>query len=90
MTAWDELKAVLVRLRDEQPGVLMQYPMPEVDVGRVPPFAIGLAPWAAATAGELHRQFGDQVELTVGAHLVARLSIRPRPHVRAGGLIAQL
>jgi len=67
MTAWDELKAVLVRLRDDQPGVLMQYPMPEVDEGRVPPFAIGLAPWAATTAEELHRQFAGDVELTVGA-----------------------
>jgi hypothetical protein len=67
MAVWDELKVVLGRLRDEQPGVLMQYPMPEVDEGRQPPFAIGLAPWAAATAEELHRQFGDDIELTVGA-----------------------
>jgi len=67
MAAWDELKVVLARLRDEQPGVLMQYPMPEVDEGRVPPFEIHLAPWATATAGELYRQFGDDVDLTVGA-----------------------
>ena len=70
MTAWDELKVVLVRLRDEQPGVLREYPTLELDPGRVPPvppFGIGLAPWAAATAAELHRQFGDDVELTVGA-----------------------
>jgi hypothetical protein len=44
MAAWDELKVVLARLRDEQPGVLMQYPMPEVDEGRQPPFGIHLAP----------------------------------------------
>ncbi len=50
MAAWDELKAVLLRLRDEQPGVLMQYPMPEVDEGRVPLFAITLAPWATTTS----------------------------------------
>jgi hypothetical protein len=67
MAAWDELKAVLIRLRDEQPCVLTRYPTPEVDGGRVPPFKIGLTPWAAATAGELHRQFGDDVKLTVGA-----------------------
>ena len=67
MAAWDEMKAVLLRLRDEQPDVLMQYPMPEVDEGGVPPFAITLAPWATTTAEELHRQFGDDVELTVGA-----------------------
>ncbi|HUC21292.1 MAG TPA: hypothetical protein VMA73_01165, partial [Streptosporangiaceae bacterium] len=67
MTAWDELKPVLVRLREEQPGTLMRYPMPEVDENRQPPYAIHLAPWAVATAQELHRQFGDNVQLTVGA-----------------------
>ena len=37
MAVWDELKVVLARMRDEQPGPLMQYPMPEVDEGRQPP-----------------------------------------------------
>lgn len=50
VAVWDELKVVLARLRDEQPGTLMQYPMPEVDKGRRPPFVIGLAPWASATS----------------------------------------
>jgi hypothetical protein len=67
MAVWDELKVVLGRLRDEQPDALRQYPTPEADDGRQPPFAIGLAPWAAATAAELHQQFGDDIELTVGA-----------------------
>lgn len=67
MTVWDELKVVLVRLSEEQPRVLLGYPMPEVDKGRVPPFRIDLAPWAVTTAEELHRQFGDDVELRVGA-----------------------
>jgi hypothetical protein len=31
-----------------------------------PPFTIRLAPWAAATADDLHRAFGDDVHLTVG------------------------
>ncbi|MFZ0164826.1 MAG: hypothetical protein WAL12_14690, partial [Trebonia sp.] len=78
MTVWDELKVVLVRLREEQPGVLMSFPMPEVDEGRVPPFRIGLAPWAVTTAEELHRQFGDDVELTVGA-LPYPPGAQPRP-----------
>ena|SRR5215472_7288390 len=78
MAAWDELKVVLVRLQDEQPGVLMSYPMPEVDKGRVPPFMIWLAPWGAATAAELHRQFGDDVKLKVGA-LPYPLGAPPRP-----------
>ena len=88
MTAWDELKVVLVRLRDEQPGVLRGYPMLELDPGRVPPvppFWIRLAPWAAATAAELHRQFGDNVELTVGA-LPYPPGARPRPRPAAAPL----
>ena len=67
MAVWDELKVVLGRLRDEQPDALMQYPTPEADEGEQPPFTIRLAPWAAATAEELHQQFGDDIELTVGA-----------------------
>jgi hypothetical protein len=67
MAVWDELKVVLARLRDQQPCPLTQFPMPEVDEGRQPPFTIGLAPWATATAEELHRQFGDDVKMTVGA-----------------------
>ena len=45
----------------------MQYPMPEVDENMQPPFAIHLAPWAITTAEELHRLFGDNIDLTVGA-----------------------
>ncbi|HEX2319074.1 MAG TPA: hypothetical protein VHJ18_08850 [Streptosporangiaceae bacterium] len=67
MAVWDELKVVLVRLRDEQPRALLGYPMPEVDEGRRPPFNIRLAAWASATAQDLYRQFGDDVDLTVGA-----------------------
>lgn len=67
MAAWDELKVILARLRDQKPGTLMQFPMPESGRGRKPPFTIVLAPWAASTAEELHRQFGDDVDLTVGA-----------------------
>lgn len=66
MTAWDELKQVIARLRDRQPGALACYPSPESDEGRTPPFRIGLAPWAADAAEELHRQLADDVELTVG------------------------
>jgi hypothetical protein len=83
MAAWDELKVVLVRLRDEQSGVLVQYPMPAVDEGRHPPFTIHLAAWATATAEELHRQFGDDVELTVGA-LPYPPGRQPRPQPATG------
>jgi hypothetical protein len=67
VAVWDELKMVLVRLRDEEPGRLLGWPMPEVDEGRHPPFEIRLAAWATGTAEDLHRQFGNNVELTVGA-----------------------
>jgi hypothetical protein len=80
MTVWDELKVALVRLRDQRPCPLIQSPAPEVDEGRQPPFTIRLAPWAAATAAELHEQFGDDVDLTVGAlpYPPARAPRRPR------------
>lgn len=67
MAVWDELKVILVRLRGQKPCPLTGYPMPEVDDGRHPPFTIDLAAWATGTAEELHRQFGDDVDLTVGA-----------------------
>jgi hypothetical protein len=67
VAVWDELKVILARLRDQQPGPLMEFPMPDVDEGRQPPFMIGLAPWATGTAEDLHRRFGDNVDLTVGA-----------------------
>jgi hypothetical protein len=81
MAVWDELKVVLARLRDQQPGTLMQYPMLEADEGRQPPFTIRLAPWAAATAEELHQQFGDDIELTVGALAYPPGRQPPRPPV---------
>jgi len=67
VAVWDELKVVLIRLRDQEPGTLLGYPMPEVDEGRHPPFQLTLAAWATGTAGELHQRFGDSVDLTVGA-----------------------
>jgi hypothetical protein len=79
MAVWDELKVVLARLRDQQPGTLMQYPMPDVDEGTQPPFAIRLAPWATATAEQLHQQFGDDIELTVGALPYPPCRQPPRP-----------
>jgi hypothetical protein len=67
VAAWDELKPVLARLRDQQPGVLARYPSLDSDlVVRTPPIRVHLTPGAADAAEELHRQFGDDVELTVG------------------------
>jgi hypothetical protein len=88
VAVWEELKVVLARLRDKQPGTLMQYPMPEVDEGRQPPFTIQLAPWATATAEELHQRFGDDIELTVGA--LPYPPGRQPPHLPAPGPPADL
>jgi hypothetical protein len=67
MDAWPELKTVLARLRAEQPGAVTGYPDPSAEASPPPPVTITLAPWAAATAHDLHEQFGDYVRLTVGA-----------------------
>ena len=67
MTAWDELRVILTRLRDEQPGDLLGFPNPSHQEGQPPPYQIRLAPTAVAIAEDLHTRFGDNVELTVGA-----------------------
>jgi hypothetical protein len=67
MAVWDDLKRAIARLNDEQPSALLGYPDPSSDEGGQPPFAIHLAPWAASTAADLSDQFGDAVDLTVGA-----------------------
>jgi len=67
MTTWDELRVILIRLRDEQPGDLLVFPNPSRPEGQPPPYQITLAPTAVAVAEDLHTRFGDSVELTVGA-----------------------
>lgn len=66
MTVWDELKLVIARLLDQQPGALASCPLPDFDRVGPPPIEIRLEPWAADVAEQLHRQFGDDVKLTVG------------------------
>jgi hypothetical protein len=67
MAVWDELRLALARLLKEQPGALTQYPDPSRSEDGPPPYTIGLAPWASGAAAELRTQFGDDVDLTVGA-----------------------
>jgi len=67
MGVWDELRAVLIRLRNQEPSPLTRYPSLDSGDAGPPPFTVGLASWATGAAEELHRQFGDQVDLTVGA-----------------------
>lgn len=67
MATWDELRLILIRLRDEQPGDLLGFPNPRRQEGQPPPYQLALAPTAVAVAEDLHARFGDSVELTVGA-----------------------
>jgi hypothetical protein len=87
VTVWDELKPVIVRLRDQQPGALARYPSPDSDVERTLPIEVHLAAWATDAAAELDRQFGADVELTVGAlpYPPGRPS-RPRRETARGAL----
>jgi hypothetical protein len=62
MTVWDELKASLFKLSDS----VIRWPDVRLDEDMQPPFRIGLAPGAISAAEELHRRFGDDVELVVG------------------------
>jgi hypothetical protein len=55
VAVWDELKAVLARLRDQQPGALTQYPVPGAQqlplvIFRVPPGQTGQVPLLIGTA----------------------------------------
>jgi hypothetical protein len=67
VTTWDELRTTLIRLRAEQPDVLLGFPNPSRQEGQPPPHQIMLAPTAIAVAEDLHTRFGDSVQLTVGA-----------------------
>jgi hypothetical protein len=66
MTVWDLLRAEITRLRDERPSPLKAHPDPRGDDHPLPAH-VGLAAWASGEAERLHRRFGDDVILTVGA-----------------------
>jgi hypothetical protein len=66
MAVWDELRAVLFELWNQEPGPLRQFPDPREEEGRPRPYQIAVAAWAVAVAEDLHRRFGDGVRLTVG------------------------
>jgi hypothetical protein len=65
MAVWDELRAVLTELWNQEPGPLREFPDPRGE-GRPPPYQITVAAGAVAVAEDLHRRFGDAVRLTVG------------------------
>jgi hypothetical protein len=67
MATWDELSTTLALLERQNPRPLTHWPQPGTRQRQPPPFRIGLAAWATATAEQLHQQFGADVKLTVGA-----------------------
>jgi hypothetical protein len=66
MTVWDELRPILTQLREENRETLLEFPDPRHGESEPPPYQITLAPTAVAVAEDLHRRFGDNVQLTVG------------------------
>jgi hypothetical protein len=66
MTVWSELREALSRLSAEEPDALRASPGLDQDEADRP-YCIELAAWASAAAEDLHRRFGDEVHLTVGA-----------------------
>ena len=67
VSVWDDLREVLLELREAHPCPLQGYPDPRADQDHQPPFDIRLLPWALETAARLYDRFGDAVQLTVGA-----------------------
>ncbi|MGH9069664.1 MAG: hypothetical protein ACRDX8_00510 [Acidimicrobiales bacterium] len=66
MDVWEELKGVLLQMREEDPRALSGYPNPRGHQDQRPPFRISLQPWAIGPAEALHRRFGADVRLVVG------------------------
>jgi len=67
MSVWAAVRQELLRLRAEQPALLMAYTDPNAEPDPSPPFFIQLDASAVTTAHDLHRRFGEQAELRVGA-----------------------
>jgi hypothetical protein len=79
------LRLALSELLDAEPCVLTGFPDPRVEE-REPPYDINLAAWAVTSAEKLHRQFGAEVKLRVGALAYPTSSSAPRrdwPHTPA-------
>jgi len=67
MAAWPDVRTVLDRLSRQDPCPLVRWPDPRLADGPEPPFEVGLAAWAVGPANKLHDEFGDDLDLTVGA-----------------------
>jgi hypothetical protein len=67
MATWPDVRTVLDRLSREDPCPLVRSPDHRLEDGPEPPFEVGLAAWAVGLASDLHDEFGDDLDLTVGA-----------------------
>jgi hypothetical protein len=67
MAAWPDLRTVLDRLLRQAPCPLVRWPDSRSAEEPEPPFEVGLAAWAVGPASRLHAEFGDDLDLTVGA-----------------------
>ncbi|MFC6156520.1 hypothetical protein [Kribbella jiaozuonensis] len=66
MAGWESLRVDLRRLHEEAPEALVVLPDPDSE-RRERPIRIDLAAWATDIAAELKAEYGDLVELRVGA-----------------------
>lgn len=89
MAGWDDLRVALLELASDSRRPLNQHPDPRAVPRHPPPYTVTLEAWADGIAGDLHRRFGDEVELTVGylsfpncqLRLPASTFPKPRPEV---------
>jgi hypothetical protein len=67
MAGWESLRVDLLRWRVEAPGALVVFPGLGREHRHERRFRIQLPAWATDIAGELHAEYGELVELQVGA-----------------------
>jgi hypothetical protein len=67
MAGWHEVKTALIGLEAQQRDALVLYPSLVTEEDWQPPLRITLAAWAVEFAADLHGQFGNLLDLTVGA-----------------------
>jgi hypothetical protein len=73
MAIWDDLSITVARLAGQDPRPLTQWPQPGSRPDQAPPFRIGLAAWAATTAGD----WGVQATLDPALGQAVRTPILP-------------
>jgi hypothetical protein len=66
MSSWSELRVILADLAADPRQPLESYTSPEA-ADASPPFHVSLQAWAQDIAAALHRRFGEEVDVTVGA-----------------------